>query len=44
MPAMWFNSEYMCEFTEAEDSVFAYEHIMGAITPEVTPLFSGERP
>ena len=41
LPAMWFNSEYMCEFNEAEDSVFLYEHVMGAVTPEVQPLFAG---
>ena len=42
LPALWFNAEYMCEFTDTEDSVFTYEHVMGALTPEVTPLFRGE--
>jgi len=41
LPAMWFNSEYLCEFSDTEDSVFAYEHVMGAVTPEVQPLFPG---
>ena len=41
LPAMWFASEYLCAFTDTEDSVFAYEHVMGAVTPEVTPLFAG---
>ena len=44
LPALWFHAEYLCEFTEAEDSVFAYEHVMGAITPEVQPLFAGVTP
>jgi hypothetical protein len=41
MPAMFFSAEYLCEFTDTEDSVFAYEHVMGALTPAVRPLFSG---
>ena len=38
MPAAWFASEYMCEFTEATDSVFGYDEVMGAITSDVEPL------
>lgn len=41
LPAPWYQSEYMCEFVDTEDSVFASEHVMGAVTPEVTPLFPG---
>ena len=43
MPAAWFNAEYMCEFTEAVDSVFSYEHVMAAVAEDVEPLdFGGE--
>lgn len=40
MPAHWFASEYLCEFTETEDSVFSYAHVMNAVSPEVSPLFA----
>jgi hypothetical protein len=40
MPDLWFRSEYLCEFTDTEDSVFSYEHVMNAISDEVQPLFS----
>lgn len=39
MPRMLFASEYLGEFTESEDSVFAYEDVERAVTPSVTPLF-----
>ena len=43
MPAAWFSSEYMCEFTEATDSAFCYEHVMAAVAADVEPLdFGGE--
>jgi hypothetical protein len=40
MPAMVFAAEYMTEFTDTEDSVFAYDDVKAAITPDVQPLFS----
>jgi hypothetical protein len=43
MSATWFAAEYMCEFTEAVDSVFSYEHVMAAVAEDVEPLdFGGE--
>jgi hypothetical protein len=43
MPTSWFVSEYMCEFVETVDSVFSYDQVMGAISPDVEPLdFGGE--
>jgi len=35
----WYRQEYLCEFVETVDQVFSYESVMGAITPEVKPLF-----
>jgi hypothetical protein len=40
MPAHWFASEYLCECTDVEDSVFSYEHVMNALDDDVPPLFS----
>ncbi len=37
----WFNQEYLCEFSDTIDQVFAYEHVMGALDPQVQPLFGG---
>jgi hypothetical protein len=39
MPENWFAAEYMGVFTDTEDSVFAYEHVKNAFTPDVKPLF-----
>jgi hypothetical protein len=39
MPPMWFAAEYLCEFTDTEDSVFSSEHIMSALSTDVQPLF-----
>ena len=36
---LWFASEYLCEFTETEDSVFRHEDVMRALTSNVKPLF-----
>lgn len=38
LPRRVFESEYLCEFTDTESSVFAYEDIQRAITEEVVPL------
>lgn len=38
MPRPWFESEYLCQFTESEDSVFGYDDVMGAISSDVEPL------
>jgi hypothetical protein len=35
----WYRQEYLCEFTDTVDQVFSYEHVMGAFTDEVKPLF-----
>lgn len=39
MPDNWFRAEYLCEFTDTEDSVFAYEHVMNSLSSTVQPLF-----
>jgi hypothetical protein len=41
MPSAWFRAEYCCEFTEAMDSVFSYDQVVGAISNEVEPLDFG---
>jgi Terminase large subunit, T4likevirus-type, N-terminal len=41
MPAMFFAAEYLCEFTDTEDSVFTYEDVQAAVSREVQPLFPG---
>jgi hypothetical protein len=41
MTAAQFASEYECEFTDAVDSVFFYEHIRAAVDPRLGPLFPG---
>jgi len=38
MPRAWFESEYLCQFTEAKDSVFGYLEVMAAISTDVQPL------
>jgi hypothetical protein len=38
MPSAWFASEYMCQFTEATDSVFGYDDVMKAISSDIEPL------
>ncbi len=37
----WFNQEYLCEFSDTIDQVFAYEHVMAALDANVQPLFGG---
>jgi hypothetical protein len=44
MPDAWFRAEYLGEFTETEQSVFAYDHVMAALTDEVIPLFPSGAP
>lgn len=36
---LWFQSEYLCEFSETVNSVFTHEMIAGAFSDEVQPLF-----
>lgn len=31
----------MCEFVEAEDQLFRYDEVMGALDASITPLFGG---
>lgn len=35
----WFEQEYLCEFKETQDAVFAYDYIMGALDDGLAPLF-----
>jgi hypothetical protein len=35
----WFSQEYLCEFVDSIDQVFATSDIMRALDPEVKPLF-----
>lgn len=37
---LWYAQEYCCEFSETTNQVFAYDAVMGAVTPDVTPLFA----
>ncbi len=36
--AWWFEQEYLCEFKEAEDAAFGYEHVEAALSADVAPL------
>ena len=35
----WFSQEYLCEFLDTQDQVFAYEDIQRALDDEIQPLF-----
>jgi len=37
----WYRQEYLCEFTETDETFFREEEILSAITSDVTPLFGG---
>lgn len=37
----WYAQEYDCQFVETTDQVFSHEHVMGALSTAVTPLFGG---
>lgn len=37
----WFRQEYLCEFVENTDQVFAYDDIMRALDTNALPLFGG---
>jgi hypothetical protein len=39
LPAAAYASEYMCEFTDAIDAVFAYDDVTRAVTSDVTRLY-----
>jgi hypothetical protein len=39
MGEWWYSQEYMCEFRETSDQVFAYDLIQGAMNPDIKPLF-----
>jgi len=39
LPSLFFESEYLCEFTDTEDSVFRTEDIERVVTGTITPLF-----
>ncbi len=36
----WFKQEYLGEFVDTVDQVFAYDDVMGALSDAVTPLFA----
>ena len=36
----WYRQEYMCEFVETQDQLFAYDVLMRAVDPSVKPLFA----
>jgi len=36
---LWFRSEYLCQFTDTIDQVFATDDIQAALSTEVAPLF-----
>lgn len=38
----WFQQEYLCEFVETDDQVFAHDLIMEAMSSDVQPLFGGD--
>jgi terminase large subunit-like protein len=40
LPDLWYKSEYLCQFEDVAGSVFSYEHIAGALSDEVQPLFA----
>lgn len=41
MPDMWFRSEYLAEFVEAEDALFGREYLEAALSDDVPLLFEG---
>jgi hypothetical protein len=41
MGEWWFKQEYMCEFVETDDQVFAHDLILEAMSSDVQPLFGG---
>jgi len=39
--ARWYRQEYLCQFSETSEQIFAYDMLMRAVTSDVTPLFGG---
>jgi len=39
LPALWYQSEYLCEFADSEASVFAYADVMACLDETVKPLW-----
>jgi hypothetical protein len=37
----WYRQEYLCEFVETVDKVFAYDLVVNALSQDVKPLFGG---
>jgi len=37
----WFRQEYLCQFSENSEQIFAYDTLMRAVTSDVKPLFGG---
>jgi len=37
----WFRQEYLCQFSENSEQIFAYDMLMRAVTSDVKPLFGG---
>lgn len=40
MGEVWYNSEYLCMFSETVNSVFRYEDVDGAFSDDISPLFA----
>ena len=41
MGSWWFEQEYLCQFKENTDSVFAFADVQNALTDDIQPLFGG---
>jgi len=41
MPKLWFDSEYNCEFTEVDGTVFRYDDLLVALSADVEPVKLG---
>lgn len=37
---LWFAQEYDCQFLDAQNQVFGYEVVMGALSADIAPLFA----
>ncbi|MEJ7810415.1 MAG: terminase family protein [Gemmatimonadaceae bacterium] len=42
IPDLFFRSEYLCEWVDADDQVFASDIVMAALSDDVRPLFARE--
>ena len=42
LPALWFRSEYCCEFVDVTDQVFGSDLVHAALADDIAPLFAGD--